>query len=260
MAAPNSSPELSVVTDPEQPEPARDSKQAAEAEPEPDPEPAERREMPSERPASVPPTAAASPQRRSRGAHGAPWWLVGAVAITGLALFFGQYLRAERLDARVQALRTELEEAGMQLAAYQSHLDHIRLGVDDLAALLGSLQELVESDPLAPPPDELDSSDVPDLPAVSAPPLSSEPADATSSWTGPDPISTRVRPLDPGASAQPAPPSQRVQPAVTARSGAASRADDLGPVSPRIVGDAVSMPFASHPATEPGPTPPFDFQ
>jgi hypothetical protein len=148
MAAPNSSPDLSVVAEQENASPEVQTKSA----------PAPAAVAADSTPSSTP--------TREGGRGGAPWWLVVAAAIAGLALFLVQFERAQRLETHVQSLRTELAEAGEQLTAYQSHLDTVRLSVGDLTTQIAGLKTLVEIDPLAPPVEE--------LPAVSSGPPATE--------------------------------------------------------------------------------------
>lgn len=132
MAAPNSSPDLSVVSEQEA-ESSASPASAAQAPP----------------PAAAQPAPARTEEKRRRGV---PWWVVAVVAVAGLVLFVTQYQRAQRLDARVQGLQAELAVAGEQLAAYQSHLTTVRGSVGELSDRVAGLKTLVDMDPLNPPP------------------------------------------------------------------------------------------------------------
>ncbi len=81
--------------------------------------------------------------------RGVPIWVVLLVIVLGAGLFADQYQRAERLDARVNSLSSELEEAGQQLGAYETHLDQIRGNVADISIRMGGLKALVDLDPRA---------------------------------------------------------------------------------------------------------------
>jgi hypothetical protein len=140
MSAPESSHELSVVSDSE------DASSGA-AEPSPKAAP----------PSPTPEPKPAGDERARR--RGAPWWLVVVVAVIGVLLFLNQYQRAEGLDARVNALTEELlvadeqlEVANAHIAAHQTHLDRVRVGVADLSDQVAGLQALANRDPLAPAP------------------------------------------------------------------------------------------------------------
>jgi len=217
MAAPNSSPDLSVVSEPE---PARQ-----------DPQPSPESE------AAAPAEETPPGRGDATGQRGVPWWVLAAVTMSGLVLFFGQYQRAEKLDVRVQALRQELEEAGQQLSAYQTHLDTVRLSVGELTDRVGRLKVLVEIDPLALPADENA-----ELPAVSAPPPQAS------------------------ASAPIAPPSAQAESMTPAMMGEDATAlpvpaqEQLGPVAPQMLLDPVlAAPLASYAAPRSDRTPPLLF-
>ena len=99
------------------------------------------------------PTETANPPRR-----GAPWWLVGVVAILGLLLFGQQYQRAVGLEARITSLTEELLVADQRLqiaqshiSAHQTHLESVRRGVAELTLSLAGLQSLANQDPLMQP-------------------------------------------------------------------------------------------------------------
>ena len=105
-------------------------------------------------PGSSAPAETATPPRR-----GAPWWLVGVVAIVGLLLFGQQYQRAVGLDARITSLTEELlvadqrlQIAQSQISAHQTHLERVRRGVAELTLSLAGLQSLANQDPLMQPP------------------------------------------------------------------------------------------------------------
>lgn len=131
MAAPESTPGLTVVSDGT----SRDESTTRRPE-----KPAPRR---------------ADRKKEDRG--GAPWWLLIVVAVVGLVLFVTQFQRAERLDARVASLTEELaasdqrlEIANLQLAAHQTHLQQVRAGVAALSDQVDGLRALADRDPLAP--------------------------------------------------------------------------------------------------------------
>jgi len=131
MAAPESTPDLSVVSD-----------RASQA------------ESAKRRPSAPAPRPAESEKARRRGA---PWWLLIVVAVVGLILFLTQFQRAQRLDGRVASLIEELavtdqrlEVANGQLAAHQTHLQRVRAGVAALSDQVNGLQALADRDPLAP--------------------------------------------------------------------------------------------------------------
>jgi uncharacterized membrane protein len=62
-------------------------------------------------------------------------------------LALGQYQSAQKLEARVQALSTELAEARETLASQRRRMDGVRTRVADISARLGQLQELVTETP-----------------------------------------------------------------------------------------------------------------
>ena len=129
MTAPQTSPELSVVS------PGTHSESAA----------GESARSPADPASTGGPRPAATPGRR------VPIWVVLAVAAAGAILFATQYQRAEKLSARVVSLAAELEESTRQITAYESHLVAIRGGVGDLSARMAGLQALVNRNPLAEP-------------------------------------------------------------------------------------------------------------
>ncbi len=174
MAAPESSPDLSVVQPSAQPSVQPSAQPSAEA-------PAEETAVEPTPPHTGP--SAAKPQSSER--RGAPWWLVVVVAVVGVILFLNQYQRAEVLDARVTSLTDELLATDQQLqlahdhiAAHQTHLDQVRSGVAELSASVAGLQALADRDPLAPPagptvePSAASSAE-PTPPVDSAPPARS---------------------------------------------------------------------------------------
>ena len=100
----------------------------------------------------------ASTETANPPGRGAPWWLVGVVAILGLLLFGQQYQRAAGLDARVTSLTEELLVADQRLqiaqshiSAHQAHLESVRRGVAELTLSLAGLQTLANQDPLMQP-------------------------------------------------------------------------------------------------------------
>jgi len=152
MAAPQSSPDLSVV----------DSDPKASVEPKPPAAP--------EAPAPAP----AEPARTAR--RGVPIWVLLILLVVGAALFASQYQRAELLDAQVISLQGDLAEAGAQLDAYQAHLGTVRSSVAQLKQQIGSLDALVNLDPIAASVAESVELEAPAfLPPVSSPPPSKEP-------------------------------------------------------------------------------------
>ena len=174
MAAPESSPDLSVVQPSAQPSVQPSAQPSAEA-------PAEETAVEPTPPHTGP--SAAKPQSSER--RGAPWWLVVVVAVVGVILFLNQYQRAEVLDARVTSLTDELLATDQQLqlahdhiAAHQTHLDQVRSGVAELSASVAGVQALADRDPLAPPagptvePSAASSAE-PTPPVDSAPPARS---------------------------------------------------------------------------------------
>lgn len=140
MAAPESTPDLSVVEPEQTPSAGTPASEAPAA-------------------SSPAPAAAQQPaQSDSSKRRGVPWWVVVVVAVIGLILFLNQYQRAEGLDARVTSLTEELlvadqrlEVAQGQIASHQSHLDRVRAGISALSESVAGLQVLAERDPLAPP-------------------------------------------------------------------------------------------------------------
>jgi len=151
MSAPESTPELSVVPD----EPAIEARKPA-------------------RPQPAPEVAPSTPGRATR--RGAPWWLLVVLAVVGLGFFLNQYLRAERLDARVGALTDELaaadqrlEVANQTIAAHQRHLERVRSGVAALSDQVADLRVLADRDPLAPVPPVASPAESSALSAPSAP-------------------------------------------------------------------------------------------
>lgn len=132
MAAPQSSPDLTVV-EPESNETVREVSEPTKVAP--------------------PAAEAAEPTRTSR--RGVPIWALAVVAAIGLVLFLSQYQRAQTLDAQVVALEGELVTVGEQLQAYQAHLGDVRTSVSSLQEQIGSLDALVNLDPLAPSVDEV---------------------------------------------------------------------------------------------------------
>jgi hypothetical protein len=152
MAAPQSNPDLSVVS-------TEENAGAAETAPAPSPERSSGESV--------------TPRRRKS----VPIWVLLAVAVVGLLAFFNQYQRAEGLDARVNSLVGELEVAGERLEAYRAHLSTVRLSVGDLSERVGSLKSLVDRDPLA----TTDAVDVaPLVGSASSAPSPSTPSPATS--------------------------------------------------------------------------------
>jgi uncharacterized protein HemX len=140
MAAPQSTPDLSVV-EPEKVEPeatAADSSQAIDEKPS---------VAPAEKAPEPPAAAPAQPARSAR--RGVPVWVLLVVLVVGAALYASQYQQVQVLDAQVISLQGELAEAGAQLEAYQSHLGSVRSSVADLKQQIGSLDTLVNLDPLA---------------------------------------------------------------------------------------------------------------
>lgn len=153
MAAPESSPELSVVDDHAEPSQV-DETPAAGSATQPDDATTETRPVASP---SVTAPEPAQPQEAKR--RGVPWWVVVVVAVLGLILFLNQYQRAEGLDARVTSLTDELLVADQSLrvaeghvAAHQAHLDQVRSGVASLSDQVAGLQALADRDPLSPVP------------------------------------------------------------------------------------------------------------
>ncbi len=135
MAAPQSSPDLSVV-EPERAEPESsqsvDEKLSA---------------APVEEAPEPPAAAPIEPARSAR--RGVPVWVLLVALVVGAALYASQYQQVQALDAQVISLQSELAQAGAQLEAYQSHLGTVRSGVADLKQQIGSLDTLVNLDPLA---------------------------------------------------------------------------------------------------------------
>jgi hypothetical protein len=132
MAAPHSTPDLSVV-EPEVKEPT----------------------APSTTSASKPQAPAESPSEPSRTSRrGVPIWALLAVMAIGAVLYVTQYQRAQALDAQVTSLQGELAEVGEQLEAYQTHLGSVRTSVSALKDQIGSLDTLVNLDPLVPSVEE----------------------------------------------------------------------------------------------------------
>ena len=144
MAAPDTPTNLSVVDETQTPETAPST-------PSPD------------QPVSGESHSAASPAGASNDTEspprrGAPWWLVGVVAVVGVLLFGQQYQRAAGFEARVTSLTEELLVADQrlqiaqgQISAHQTHLDRVRLGVAELTLSVAGLQTLANEDPLSPP-------------------------------------------------------------------------------------------------------------
>ena len=125
MAAPDSTPDLAVVSE------ESDASSSAGSGP--------------LRPAASAPVRPDASQAPPSPRKGASWWLVAAVAGLGAVLFLHQLQRAERLDARVLSLTGELAETSGQLAitarqltAHQAHLDEVRDRGEPLAGLWAS--------------------------------------------------------------------------------------------------------------------------
>ena len=83
-----------------------------------------------------------------------PLWLLAGVVVAAVLLSSIQAWRARDLALQVSSLEAEVAAAGEKLRAYQSHLDAVRGGVDELARQLDALQVLVVRDPLTPAAEE----------------------------------------------------------------------------------------------------------
>ena len=216
MAAPQSTPDLSVVSP--QAERAAGGGETAPAE------------------------SGGAPAKRRRSV---PLWLLLVTLALGVAISLDQYQRAEQLDARVVSLAAELQTAGDQLAAYQSHLDTVRTGVGDLSAQMASLKSLVDRDPLAPSPPQALSNNPPQ--AMTAPP-----AGADSSLDGalaPEPSGAAPAPVEAGPTLPAGGSTGRVD-IVEALADANASPASLGVASPaernrELVESAISAPLAS---------------
>ena len=232
MAAPQSTPDLSVVSP--QAERAAGGGETAPAE------------------------SGGAPAKRRRSV---PLWLLLVTLALGVAISLDQYQRAEQLDARVVSLAAELQTAGDQLAAYQSHLDTVRAGVGDLSAQMASLKSLVDRDPLAPsppqalltsPPQALSSN--PPQALSNNPPqaLTAPPAGADSSLDGAlasEPSGAAPAPVEAGPTLPVGASTGRVD-IVEALADANASPASLGVASPaernrELVESAISAPLAS---------------
>ena len=91
-----------------------------------------------------------SPSSQGLWSRRVPLWLLVAVVVVAVLVSILQVWRARDLAVQVASLEAEVAVAGEKLRAYQSHLDSVRSGVDELAAQLEALRVLVGRDPLAP--------------------------------------------------------------------------------------------------------------
>jgi len=96
------------------------------------------------------PRGGSPPSSQGLWSRRVPFWLLVAVVVIAVLLSIIQAWRARDLAVQVASLEAEVAVAGEKLRAYQSHLDGVRSGVDELARQLEALQVLVGRDPLAP--------------------------------------------------------------------------------------------------------------
>ena len=104
------------------------------------------------RTATPPPAGAPSePQREPRGRI-FMWLFAVAVVLLLLALYgmSAQTRRVEALSGQVEGLEVQLSAANVQLRNYDMQLELVRKSVGDVLQQMSILQELVNTDPMAP--------------------------------------------------------------------------------------------------------------
>jgi len=101
---------------------------------------------------SAPTPTPAPASRESSGPLGTrvPLWALLLALLLGGAVALQQYWRADALETQVGSLENELARLGDELLAYQTHLDGVRSVVGDISERMGSLNALVNRDPLQP--------------------------------------------------------------------------------------------------------------
>ena len=99
------------------------------------------------------------PVKPRRSARAAAPWLALALAVLFAWLWLNQLEGAQRLEQQLTLLETELSSARTDLAAWESHMQDVRSGIEGLVSQLESLRSLVAPAPvdaLLPDPGDAD--------------------------------------------------------------------------------------------------------